>query len=537
MKRTLYHGGPILTMDPLHPRAEALLTENGKICAVGAYTELEGVEAERIDLKGKTLMPGFVDGHSHMVSLGLNLTKFCDLTGAACFEELLDRIRSFVKKQSIPAGAPITCKGYDLAIMREGVHPTAALLDSLGLDNPIACVHLSGHVAAYNTLAMEKAGVLTADYRCPAGGFAGRCEDGSLNGYFEETARGPFAAVFSTDITEKEIEKAVLAAQEVYLENGFTTVQDGSANPLSRLCVLQRLAKEGAFKVDVVAYAAARSSYSEGWNELFDSLGKGYQNRLKLGGMKLFLDGSPQVRTAWLRQPYENEAEYRGYPTLQDEEVKARLLSAVENGLQPIAHCNGDAASEQFLSLWERVTEETKKGRDLRPVMIHAQTVGYDQLERMARVGMLASFFVGHCFYWGDTHLKNLGERGMRISPVKGAMKKGVAFNFHQDSPVTMPRMLHSIGCAVNRVTRKGVVVGEENRIEPYEALMAATHGGAMAYFEEETKGILKPGALADLIVLDRDPTAVPKKEIESIRVLCTIKEDEVVYRRPEEQK
>jgi len=528
--RKLYFGGTILTMDRENPTADSILTENGRILAVGALGSPDGMEAEKVDLQGKTLMPGFVDGHSHMVGTGMDLTKYCDLRNVADLDELLERIRAFRQKTGLAPETPITCKGYDPAIMKEGRHPTAADLDRLG-GGPIACVHISGHVAAYNTVAMELAGIREESYCCPPGGFAGRDENGRLNGYFEETARGIFTPVFSAEITEEERRNAILAAQAHYLSHGFTTVQEGSANKQGTIDTLSAMAETGELLIDVVAYMNAAESFREGRRAILDRQGRGYRNRLKIGGVKLFLDGSPQVRTAWLRKPYEGETQYLGYPTLPDEKVEQQLRLAVEDGLQPIAHCNGDAASEQFLSAWEKLVAEDKSRAALRPVMVHAQTVGYDQLDRMAKVGMMASFFVGHCFYWGDTHLRNLGERGMRISPVKTAMEKGVPFSFHQDSPVTVPNMLHSIWCAVNRMTRNGICIGAENKISCYDALMAATVGGAYGYQEENTKGILKAGAVADFVILDRDPLSVPTDEIRNIKVLSTIKEDRVLYR------
>lgn len=530
MARKLYFGGKILTMDQERPEAEALLTDNGRILAVGRKAELEHCPAERIDLLGKTMMPAFVDGHSHLTSVGLNLTKYCDLQGSSGIEEILERIQAFIASRDLKKGEAITCKGYDLAVMKEKRHPTAADLDRLGFDNPIACIHLSGHVAAYNTVAMRQAGVLEDGYRCPPGGFVGRNPDGSPNGYFEETAKKPFAPVFSK-VDKEERKKAILAAQDYYLKYGYATVQEGSANTAAGLAALQALAEEGKLKLDTVAYMRAAPTFSSLWEDAISWSNGGYRGRLKIGGVKLFLDGSPQVRTAWLRKPYEGEAEYRGYPTLTDAQVAQRLRRAVEYGLQPIAHCNGDAASEQFLSQWEKLLQEDPKGVGLRPVMIHAQTVGYDQLSRMAGCAMMASFFVGHCFYWGDTHLENLGHRGMRISPAAQALAEGIPFSFHQDSPVTPPDMLHSIWCAVNRMTRNGVCIGKENRISCYDALIAATRGGAYTYFEEETKGILKPGAVADFVILSQDPTRVSPDNIKDIQVKSTIKEDVVLYR------
>ena len=531
MTRRLYFGGKILTMDRENPEAEALLTEDGKILAVGSMSDLENCEAERVDLLGKTMMPAFVDGHSHLCSTGLNLTKYCSLVGSSSIDEILERISAFIESRNLKNGEAVTCRGYDLAVMKEGRHPTAADLDRLGVDNPIACIHLSGHVAAYNTVAMQKAGVLDDGYTCPAGGFVGRDKNGRLNGYFEETAKQAFAPVFLTKVEKDERKNAILTAQDYYLKYGYATVQDGSANTTEALETLQELAEEGKLKLDIVAYISASDADPTIW-EKATSWDKGnYRNHLKIGGVKLFLDGSPQVRTAWMREPYEGETEYRGFPTLTDEILERRLRRAVAHGFQPIAHCNGDAAAEQFLSQWEKLYQEDPKRAELRPVMIHCQTVGYDQIARMKKCGMLASFFVGHCFYWGDTHLTNFGERGWRISPVGQALAEGVPFNFHQDSPVTPPNMLHSIWCAVNRMTRNGVCIGKENRISCYDALAAATRGGAYAYYEENTKGILKAGAVADFVILSEDPTSVPPDGIKDIKVDSTIKDDIVLYK------
>ena len=530
--KKIYFGGPILTMDRDCPTVEAVLTENGKILAVGSLADLNCTDAEKCDLLGNTLMPGFVDGHSHMNSVGLNLTKQCDLTGSKSFDEMLERIRTYRAEKDLTHGEPISARGYDLAILKEGKHPTAAVLDKLGFDNPVKCTHQSGHMCVCNAAAMKKAGVSAKTYVCPEGGFAGTYENGELNGYFEENAAGACNEAFKSDDPDKDMENGILAAQDYYISRGFTTIQDGSGTPLPRLQIYDRLAKAGKLKVDVVVYMSATDKDFFDHAQLRAEYGKSYKNHLKLGGIKFFLDGSPQAKTAWMKEPYEGETDYRGYPTLTDEEVENRLRKALENDLQPMAHCNGDAAAEQFVSLWEKVTENGKLGQNLRPVMIHAQTVTDAQLDRMAATGMMASFFVGHCYYWGDTHLQNMGSRGKRISPVKTALDKGVPFSFHQDSPVTEPNMLHSVWCAVNRITRGGVQLDKSRAIDTYTALMATTCGGAYGYFEEETKGVLKPGAVADFVILSADPTAVDPMHINDISVLATIKEDIMLFRR-----
>ncbi len=532
MSKTIYFNGRILTMDPKHPHAEAVLTENGRILAVGAYDDLKNENIAPFDLQGATLMPAFVDGHSHILGLGLEMLRSCDLLGCESFDELLSRIRKFRHERGLTHGEPILCNGYDPALMKEGRHPSAALLDSLGFDNPISCVHQSGHIAVYNTVAMRQAGVLEEGFQFPAGGVAARDEKGHLTGYFEETARHPFKPLFAVSESVQDMEKAILLAQKEYIKHGFATVQEGSGGNAAQLAAFRNLADRGELQVDTVWYLSANTQDAEMRREALATHGKGYRNHLKLGGVKMFLDGSPQARTAWLSRPYEGESSYCGYPRFSDDEVEARMSLALDEGWQVMAHCNGDAAAEQFLSVFERLQAQKElAGKDLRPVMIHAQTVRYDQLWRMARARMMASFFVDHCYFWGDVHLQNLGERAMRISPTKRALELGIPFSLHQDCPVTRPDMLRSVKNAVNRTTRSGVVLGQELCLDPYEALIAATRGGAYTYFEENLKGILQAGAFADLVILDRDPTAVLPTEIGDIKVLCTIKQDRVLYR------
>ena len=532
MGKILYYNGNILTMDRSAPRAEALLTEDGVISAVGdlsSIVKLSDSAVEKCDLFGKTLMPAFVDGHSHVLMLG-SMIKKCYLGECKSFDEILEAIKEYREKNGFTHGEKINCYGYDLSVLKEGRHPTAAVLDTLGVDNPIGCTHASFHMGVYNSIAMRGAGI-DDSYEFSGSGVVGRDENGHLNGYFEEAARRVMSEFMSRGVSDS-FDETYLAAEKEYLKNGITTIQEGGSVKEERLLKFKKLAEEDKITADVVLYLEPRLRDPEFWDKAFMLVDdEKTKEHVKIGGVKIVLDGSPQAKTAWMSEPYENETDYCGYPNFKDEIVYTLLKRGAEKRLQVLAHCNGDAAAEQFLSAWEKVVAEDPGATAIRPVMIHAQTVRYDQLDRMAKTNMIPSFFIGHTYFWGDTHLKNFGEkRGERISPVKAALERGLYPNFHQDSPVTPPNMLHSIWCAVNRVTRSGRVVGEDNKISVYDALIAATNGGAYEYFEEHTKGILKPGAKADLILLDNDPTAIDPMKIKDIRVLRTVKNGKVVF-------
>lgn len=319
-------------------------------------------------------------------------------------------------------------------------------------------------------------------------------------------------------------------AQQLYLKYGITTVQEGAAMAQT-MQGLTAFAASGGLELDVVAYIL-KEDYEKTVKEYADYNGK-YKNRVKIGGVKVILDGSPQGKSAWLSKPYEGEENYCGYPTHNDAYVTKAAKDAVRGGYQILAHCNGDAASEQFIQSYQVALKEmgTADG-DYRPVMIHCQTVRDDQLDRMVQLKMIPSIFIGHTYYWGDIHLKNLGAvRGARISPVKSALERGLIYNFHQDTPVTKPDMLHSVWCAVNRVTRKGQPIGQEQCINVYEALQAVTINAAYAYKEEDQKGTLEAGKMADMVILDANPLKADKKCIKDIVVLETIKEGKTVYK------
>lgn len=528
--KKLYYGGDIITMRSENDFPEALAAENGIIIYTGNLRraeELCGNQTEKIDLNGNTLMPAFIDAHSHFSQVAQNILM-CDLSETKSFEDIYVTLKNYMEENQISEGDVIFANGYDHNFLTEEKHPDRTLLDRVSDKVPIYISHASGHMGAANSAMLRLAGI-TEETPDPEGGRFGREESGKLNGYVEETPALMRILMSAMPGMKMNMALQMKLAQEIYLEHGITTVQEGAAMG-QNVQELAKYADAGALKLDVVAYIF-ENEYEKSREVLPGYCGQ-YKNRLKIGGAKIILDGSPQGRSAWLSEPYEGEREYRGYPTHTDDYVEKAVLKAVKSGYQILAHCNGDAASEQFLDSYEKALRSVKNpDMDLRPVMIHCQTVREDQLDRMKVLRMIPSIFIGHTYYWGDIHLKNLGPvRGAAISPVKSALERGLIYNLHQDTPVTKPDMLHSVWCAVNRITRQGKLVGPDQRIGVFEALKGVTINAAYAYHEEDKKGTLEAGKQADMVILDGNPLKADKMKIKDIHVLETIKNGETVY-------
>lgn len=530
MQASLFFGGPILTL--AGAPVSALLVADGRVQAAGdldALRERAPEGAQLVDLQGNTLLPAFMDAHSHITALASTLSSV-DLTDAQSLEEIAQRVRAYVQERGLPAGRWVTGFGYDQNRLKEHRHPDRALLDAACPDHPLVVTHASGHMGVMNSLALRIAQV-DADTADPAGGKIGRGADGAPNGYLEETAFTAHASVVPPPDEAEQLD-LLERAQQVYLRNGVTTVQDGLTKT-AEWNRLRKLARQDRLLVDTVCYADLKDH-----RELFlaHRTGGAYRQRLRMGGYKIFLDGSPQGRTAWMSQPYERgEKGYCGYPIYTDAQVLSMVKTALTDEVQLLAHCNGDAAAEQMIACYARALAEHPRTPPLRPVMIHAQLVRPDQLARMGRMGMMASFFVAHTYYWGDVHLENFGqERALDISPVRAAVENQVRYTLHQDTPVLPPDMIDTLWCATNRVTRKGVVLDAAQRVTPAEALAGVTANVAYQYGEQEHKGSLEPGKLADMVILSGNPLATPPDQLKRLRVLATLKEGVCRYRAPD---
>ena len=262
-----------------------------------------------------------------------------------------------------------------------------------------------------------------------------------------------------------------------------------------------------------------------------------YDHHFRVGGVKISLDGSPQGKTAWLTKPYLIPPEgkpktYAGYPAYpKNKTVQDAINLAFEHQWQILAHANGDAAIDQYLNTIQKATGQYPT-LDRRNVIIHAQTIREDQLDKAKSLHLIPSFFSVHTYYWGDWHrLETLGpKRASQISPTGSALRKGIIFTEHHDAPVIPPRSMMVLDSTVNRVTRSGVTLGEDQKVSPYIALKSITDWAAYQYFEENNKGTLTEGKLADFVILSDNPLTVPSRSIKDIQILATYKEGQQIY-------
>lgn len=544
---TMYYNGDIVTMEGDEPRyVESVVVKNGRILFAGTKAEAmkaAGPGHKMIDLQGKTLLPGFIDAHGHLMGAGFQALSANLLPppdgGGKDIAALIDITRKWVEANPkfIEKAGWIIGFGFDDAQLADKRYPTADDLDKVSTDKPVLFIHQSGHLGSMNHKALDMVGY-TDGVKDPKGGLIRR-EKGTQkpNGVLEEMAM--FIPLFNMlgKATDEDNQSLILAGIKAYTRYGFTTAQEGRASDAA--CQTYRaMAEAKKLPIDVVAYPDIQA-FSE-WIDKEGNPQKIYSNRFRVGGVKLSLDGSPQGKTAWLTEPYKvpppgQPKTYKGYPAIPEEsEAEGYVATAFANNWQILAHCNGDAAADLYIRAVRKAADK-HGNNDRRAVMIHAQTVREDQLDSMKALVIIPSFFSMHTFYWGDWHAnETLGQpRADRISPTGSALKRNMIFTEHHDAPVANPDAIRILDNTVNRTSRSGQVIGPDQRVTAYQALKSITDWAAYQYFEEDLKGTIKAGKLADFVILDKNPVKIDPKELGALQVLETIKEGNTVYRKP----
>lgn len=541
---TVYYNGNIITMEGDKPQmAEALVTQAGKIAYVGTLNDAQSKykNAAQVNLNSKTLLPGFIDPHSHfdMVSNTMGQVNLNPppVGKVDSIDKMITALKAYKKDNNIADGEWIYGWGYDESQLAEQRHPTKNEIDKALPNNPVYLQHTSGHMGVANSKGLKEMNV-TADSKNPEGGNIARVKGSSEpNGLVQETAMYPFVRRM-LEVLEPNQDKFFEKTQDYYAENGLTTAHNGST-ARNTIEFFQKQADAGKLKIDLVALAGV-SDLDENLADK-DFVWKTYQNGFKVQGTKIVADGSPQDKTAYFSQPYltpvpDCEKDCRGLPSVSQDALNEMFAKAYARDNQLFIHNNGDGATDMIIKAHEYALKKTGQAadKDRRTVPIHAQFARPDQLQAFKKYNMNPSFFTNHTYFWGDVHVENLGEKRANFSsPIVAADAMSLKYTNHSDDTVTPIDPLFTVWSAVNRTSRSGKIIGKDQRASPYQALKAITTNAAYEYYEEDSKGTLTQGKLADLVILDANPLTIAPNKLKDINVVTTIKEGKTIYQRP----
>ena len=534
----IFAGEHIITMDGSN--AAAVAVRGDRIVASGSRADvfqLNGAGTRVIELGEQALLPGFIDAHGHFSGV----SRYADLLdlssppvgGITSVEDIVQALRLRIEQQQIPAGELVFGFGYDDSLLAEGRHPNRDDLDRASTNHPIVVRHVSGHLLAANSMALEAAGISGTTQNPDGGIIRRRAGTNEPDGVMEETAMGAFPGS-GANMGPEKLSQLRREAIDIYAGYGITTIQDANISS-AYADLLREEAIAEPYAVDIVAFIMANPLSDEELQAV--SHDQTYTGGFRVGGVKFTLDGSPQGRTAWMSQPYTQgppgqSADYVAYPSYSPEAYKARMPDLLARGVPVLAHANGDAAIELMID----GIAGAVAGKDLpdhRSVAIHAQLARPDQLLRFKELGIVPSYYSVHPYFWGDWHRLSFGEeRASFISPVKATVELGIPYTVHNDSPVVPPDIMRLISITVNRQTRSGYVLGPDQRASVLEAIYAVTQGAAYQYFEEDEKGSITVGKRADFVILEQNPLLVDPQELEDIAIVETFSRGASVFRR-----
>ncbi|MBO9409889.1 amidohydrolase [Ruegeria sp. R8_2] len=535
----IYSGGPIVTMNDALPSVQAVAVKNGRILAVGSLSDLsvhEGEGTQTFDLNGRALLPGFVDSHGHVVMGGLqalsaNLLSPPDgeVTDIASLQATLSNWAE-ENSEAVEQVKMIVGFGYDNAQLQELRHPTREDLDLVSKDLPVIIIHQSGHLGVANTRALELAGI-TAASEAPPGGVIQRDEEGEPNGVLEEYAFFSVLVPMLGNLGEEGLVAFARAGADLWAKYGYTTGQEGRSSG-EIVEVLRKVGATEGLPIDVVAFP----DVLEARDYIRDNTSADYVDRVRVGGCKLTIDGSPQGFTALRDRPYYDpvgtyDAGYAGYAAITMDQLQDAVNWCYENGFQILVHSNGEGASDMLIAALEEA--QIKYGDPgNRPVLVHGQFLREDQVASFKRLGVFPSLFPMHTFYWGDWHRDHtVGPvNADNISPTGWLRERDMIFGTHHDAPVAFPDSMRVLAATVTRRTRSGDILGPHQRVDVMTALKAMTIWPAWQHFEEDSKGSIEVGKVADFVILSDDPTSVNPETLAGLKVLVTVKADEIVY-------
>ncbi|MFT4160631.1 amidohydrolase [Shinella sp.] len=514
--------------------SEALAVWQGKVLATGSNADilgLKGPSTEVIDLEGRFASPGLIDNHLHLIATGIAMGHV-DATPAAAptLAALMARISE--RAAATPKGAWVRGRGYDQVKLDTGVHPTREDIDRAAPDHPVLLTRACGHVSIANSRALELAGITEAT-PVPDGGVIG-LTDGRLNGLLAENAQNLVKAAMPEATTEELIDGIERGGRHL-LSFGITSCMDAAVGHVAGFAEIQayemaKLAGRLPVRVWLTLLGDPGVSIVEDcWRAGLLS-GKG-DDMLRVGGVKVFLDGSAGGRTAWMTKPYEGEPDNIGVQMLPDEVVYAAIKDYHDRGYQMVCHAIGDGAIEQLITGYEKALAGNPDP-DRRHRIEHCGFSTPEQHARMKAAGILPAPQMAFIHDFGDSYIAVLGEeRGLPSYPIGTWMRLGLKPSTGSDSPVCSPDPFPNLHAMITRQTGKGTVMEASEKLSREEALQAYTEYGAYSQKAEGVKGRLVPGQWADIAVFDNDLLEAPTETILSgTRCLLTLLAGRVVH-------
>ena len=536
--------GSIVTVDAKIGKVQALAARGGRILAVGSNKEIKalvGKATKVIDLKGKTAIPGFIEGHGHFAGIG-NALQILDLKSVRNWDEVVELVAEAVKKAK--PGEWIIGRGWHQEkwdkTPKDNVEgfPTHASLSAVSPENPVCLTHASGHACFFNARAMKLASV-DASTKSPKGGEILKDADGEPSGVFRETAQGLVSRVRQARQLQRPrseviaaVKKSLRLADRECLSKGVTSFQDAGSS-FATIDIIKSMVDRGELKTRLwmmIRASNARLARDLAKYRMLD-YGDGH---LTVRAIKRTIDGALGSRGAWLLEGYTDSPQSTGLATASVESVSRTAELAVKHGYQLCVHAIGDRANREVLDIFEKIFKANPAMSDPRWRIEHAQHLDPGDIPRFARLGIIASMQAIHCTSDAPWVVKRLGsvraEAGAYVW--QKLMKSGALVTNGTDAPVEDVDPIASYYAAVSRRLGDGSVFFPKQRMSRMEALESYTINAAKAAFEEKLKGSLSPGKYADIVVLSKDILSVPEAEIPQTKVLLTIVGGEVVFER-----
>ncbi|WHY70091.1 amidohydrolase [Fictibacillus enclensis] len=529
----VFINGEVLTVDKHNSKQQAVAVKENVIAAVGSNDDIKsyiGEQTEVIDLLGKSLIPGFIDSHLHLTIYGTNLL------GVSCIESHIHSLEDIFidlrkKVKETPKGKWVRAWGFDQLEIDEKRFPTREEMDQISTEHPILVIRTCNHMCIANSKALELAN-LDEHTPDPEGGIIERDAHGQLTGKLIENAHMQMFKV--ARYSSEELSNSMKLASDAFIKEGITSIHDAGAygEGSETLRIMEQAVRNKDIRVRVYAIMGSLTNSHDFVQQMVQAgtvtgLGDDY---FKLGPVKLFTDGSSTGPTIATRQPYTSDPNNSGIIYYSQEDLDRYLGSAHKKGFQITAHAQGDRAIEMLLDCIEKALKEYPR-TDHRHRIEHAGIASPDLQQRMKELEVIPIPNPVFMYVNGDVYKEYYGERINVMYPAGDYQKLGIVAAFGSDAPVTFVNPLLGIHAAVNRKSKTGQEVGEQQKVDVLEALRCYTINGAFASFDEERKGSIEAGKLADLVVLSDSLLTIDPARIKDLGVQLTMIDGQILFK------